>query len=62
MDWLIFCWIIWNGLNWFGVICINVNKIGIFLIPIYNQVGVIPIYRIFVPNFFNLGIIFALIF
>ena len=32
-----------------------------FSIPILNQVGVIPIYRILVLNFFNFGIILSLI-
>ena len=39
---------------------INVNRARIFLIPFYNQVGVIPICRVFAPKFFNFGIIFAL--
>ena len=29
------------------------NWVGIVLIPSYNQVGVIPIYRIFVTKIFN---------
>ena len=53
--------IFWNGLNQVGVIRINVNRSRIFLIPIYNQVGVIPIYICFEPNFFNFEIIFELI-
>ena len=44
------CQIVWNGLIRFGVIWINVNRFGIF---------VILNYRIFAPNFFNFNIIFA---
>ena len=43
-----------------GVIWINMNRVRIFLIPVYNWVGTIPIYKIFAPNFFNFRIIFAL--
>ena len=42
----------WNGIFLLGVICINVNRVWIFFIPSY---------RIFAPNYFNFGIIFALI-
>ena len=61
MDWSDVYWIVCNGLIWVGVIWINVNRFGIFVIPIYNWVGVIPIYRNFAANFFNIETIFALI-
>ena len=50
----------WNKLIRVGVIWINVNQVRIFFIPIQNQVGVVPIYRIFAPNFSNIEIIFVL--
>ena len=52
MDWSHVCQISGNGLIWFSVIWINVNRVGIFLIPNYRN---------FVLNFFNFEIIFALI-
>ena len=45
------CQIRWNELIWVGVIWIDVNQVGIFVIPNYT---------IFAPNFFNFKIIFAL--
>ena len=51
MGWYGFCWIDWNGLIPVSVIWINVNRVGIF---------VIPNYIIFAPNIFNFNIIFAL--
>ena len=51
IDWSDVCWIFWNVLIWVGVIWINVNRFGIF---------VIPNHRIFAHNFFNFKIIFAL--
>ena len=45
------CQIIWNELNSVVVIRINVNQVGLF---------VIPNYRIFAPNFLNFKIIFVL--
>ena len=47
-------------MNQFGVIRINVNRVGIFLIPIWNQVGVIPIYIFFCPTCLTLKLFFAL--
>ena len=43
--------IVWNGLFIVGVIWINVDWVGIFVVPDYN---------IFTPKFFNSGIIFTL--
>ena len=60
MDWSDISQIFWNGLILVGVIWINVNRVGIFLIPIKNWFSVIPIHRIFATNIFNFGIIFAL--
>ena len=57
MDWSDVCQIFWIELIWVGLISINVNWVGIFLIPILNWVGVIPTYRIFAPKIFNLKII-----
>ena len=54
MDWSDVCQIGWNDLVRVGVIQINVNRVRIFFIPIYNWVGVIPIYRMFAPNFSTL--------
>ena len=51
MDWSGGCQIILNGSIPVGVIRINVNRVRIFFIPIYNWIGVIPIHRIFGPNF-----------
>ena len=44
-------WIGWNGLVWIGMILINVNRVGIF---------VIPNFRIFAPKSLIFQIIFAL--
>ena len=51
MDWSDICRIVWDGLIQVGVIWINVNRFGIFMIPNY---------RISAPNFFNFKIIFSL--
>ena len=50
MDWSDVCWLGFNGFIQVGAILINVNRVGIF---------VIPSYRIFAPNVFNLKIISA---
>ena len=51
IDWSDVCKIVWNNLIQVGVIWIDVNRVGIF---------VISNYRIFTPKMFNIKTIFAL--